>query len=485
MRARRWLAVAGLAAVAGALPAPAGAAEMELTFSIKEARAYGFRVPLRDEVIQAAGLRDQVQDQLQPCDPEEDPYRCDETAYNHRPNCPPGEAIGRLGAVPGPRATEGSGRITGGAGDEQGAGEAPARTSPITLNDLVALGTLGRVGASADATGLASSSYVDLSGRQDPEAHTESDAFTGNAPRYEERCTPRDGVPEDFVHLLSRSEPTPATSHLAECHGRECTFFGGAAIGSDVERGRAIVNLAQRGDRVVGRMEALLKEASWGDGQLAIDLLRTVVTFESDGTADGLRWTVATTAQGVTLGGRPITLPPGRIVNGGGLQVGVAAPYVVAAGDGSALDILAPGLFVAHQEQSAFFAGVELTASFGQQTPVTFTPGTDGDTDTVLGTGTGLDSTTFAPGSTSGVTPEDTPVVESVAGGETAEPEPVVSVFRVTTGAGPMALILGLAAVALVLLLSRWIGRYRWGRRLYRVQPFRGLDWLYRAFLKT
>ncbi|MGH2723409.1 MAG: hypothetical protein ACRDI0_03940 [Actinomycetota bacterium] len=482
-RFRRCLAVAGIAAVAGALPAPTGgAAEKELSFSIKEARAYGFRVPLRPEVIEAAGLRDQ----FDPCDPQEDPYGCDPTRYNHRPNCPPDEAVGRRGAVPRPQPVRGSGRVTGGAGDEHGAGDAPARSSPIALNDLVALGTLGRVGASADATGMASSSYVDLSGRQDPEAHAESDAFTGNAPRYEERCTPRDGVPEDYVHVLSRSAQTPATSHLAECHGRECTFFGGAAIGSDVERGGAIVDLAQRGDRVVGRMEALLKEASWGGGQLRVELLRTVVTFEADGTAEGLTWSVATTAEGVTLGGRPIALPPGRIVGAGGLQVGVAAPYVEAAGDGSSLEIVAPGLLVAHEEQSAFFAGAELSATFGRQAPGTFTPGEVGG-GTVLGTGTGTDTGgTFGPGFTPGVTQEETPAVEAAPGGDAGVvPEPAVQVVRFTTGAGPMAVILGLAAMALVLLLSRWIGRYRWGRRLYAVQPFRGLDWLYRAFLKT
>ncbi|HEX2031175.1 MAG TPA: hypothetical protein VHL78_07230, partial [Actinomycetota bacterium] len=252
---RRASAAALGALLAGTgLAAPAGAAETQVSFSIREARSYAFRLPLRGEVIMAAGLRDE----FDRCDPEEDPYRCDETRYNHEPNCPPAVAAGTEGVVPRPRPSPGTEPAAGGAGDRQGAEEAPARTTPVALNDLLSLATLSRFGASATAAGLASSSYVDLSGRQDPEAHTESDAFTPNVRDYEERCAPRDGVPEDYLHLLSRSEEAPGTYHLAECNGRECTFFGGAAIGSEAERGRTIVDVAQRGDRVVGRMEAVL-----------------------------------------------------------------------------------------------------------------------------------------------------------------------------------------------------------------------------------
>ena len=463
-----------------ALAPPVAAVETEVSFSIREARSYGVRVPLRGEVIEVAGLRDR----FDPCDPEEDPYRCDETRYNHEPNCPPAVAVGAEGAVFRPRAAPGTDTVTGGPGDRHGADEAPARTTPVALNDLLSLATLSRFGEAATAAGLASTSYVDLSGRQDPEAHTESDAFTPNVRNYEERCAPRDGVPDDYVHLLSRSEEAPATYHLAECNGQECTFFGGAAIGSDVERGRTIVDLRERDDRVVGRMEAVLKEASWGDGQLRIDLLRTVVTFESDGTAEGLSWTVATTAGGATLGGRPTALPPGRIVSAGGLQVGVAAPYVRASANGRDLEIVAPGLFVAHEQQSAFFAGAEVTASFSRQPVSEFEPTID---DVVAGTGgsSGFDGGfdvggTISPATSPDVTPTAVPEGE---GG--AVPEPAVSIVRLTTGTGPMAAVLSLAAAALLLLLIRWIGRYGWGRRLYRRQPLRAVDWLYRAFLKT
>ncbi len=52
-------------------------------------------------------------------------------------------------------------------------------------------------------------------------------------------------------------------------------------------------------------------------------------------------------------------------------------------------------------------------------------------------------------------------------------------------GLAELAPLLALALLGVLLILVRWIGRYSWGRRLYRVQPFRALDWLYRAFVKT
>jgi hypothetical protein len=228
-----------------------------------------------------------------------------------------------------------------------------------------------------------------------------------------------------------------------------------------------------------------LKEASWGDGELRIEQLETVVTFRSDGTPDGLRWSVTTTALGARLGGRPVALPPGRTVGNAELQVGVAAPFVDVAEDGGQLTIVAPGLYVAHAEQSAFFAGAEITGTFGRETPLSLPPLPEvRGAATAVGTGVGA-TTSFGSGTSFGPgqgLPAQTP---SPAGGAAPAPEPAVSVTELPTGAGPMATILALAAAALFLVLVRWIGRYEWGRRLYRVQPLRGLDWLYRAFLKT
>jgi hypothetical protein len=35
------------------------------------------------------------------------------------------------------------------------------------------------------------------------------------------------------------------------------------------------------------------------------------------------------------------------------------------------------------------------------------------------------------------------------------------------------------------LLMARWLQRFAWGRKLTRLQPFRFIDWMYRAFVKT
>jgi hypothetical protein len=162
----------------------------------------------------------------------------------------------------------------------------------------------------------------------------------------------------------------------------------------------------------------------------------------------------------------------------------VAAPFVEAAEDGSQLTLVAPGLYVAHAEQSAFFAGAEVTATFGRETPLSLPPLPPGGAGSVLGTGAGAESS-FGSGASLPGTPGLPAQTSSPAEDAAPAPEPAVSVTEVPTGAGPMVTLLALAAAALFLVLVRWIGRYEWGRRLYRFQPLRGLDWLYRAFLKT
>jgi hypothetical protein len=53
------------------------------------------------------------------------------------------------------------------------------------------------------------------------------------------------------------------------------------------------------------------------------------------------------------------------------------------------------------------------------------------------------------------------------------------------TGQVAIAAILAAGMAALLLLLVRWSRRWGWGRRLCRAQPLKGVDWLYRAFVKT
>ena len=45
--------------------------------------------------------------------------------------------------------------------------------------------------------------------------------------------------------------------------------------------------------------------------------------------------------------------------------------------------------------------------------------------------------------------------------------------------------ILAIGVLGLLMVFLRWSQQFEWGRRMYEVQPVRGFQWLYRAFLKT
>lgn len=467
--------LAGLAVPLGG--APAGAAG-ELKYAVGEARTYVYRVALRKEVIEAAR-------NLSPCDPEEDPYECDTSAYNHRPNCGPRLALGRTEDAPDPASAPETQPIEGASGDRSGPEEEPPLSSAITLNEMISLGSLVHNGPVVEAAGLASDGYVDLSGRQDPELHTESDAFTPNRRDYEERCLQEEKGSDDYRHFLSRSFDRPETYHLSECRGDECTFDR-LAFFAQAKEARTIVHLVERGGKVQGWLKANLQEFSWGEGgAFTVDELNTFVTFASDGTRGGLTWSVATTAQGAELGGRPVALPPGRMVGNDQLQVGVAAPHVGTSNDGADLRIVAPGLTIASQEQTAYFAGAELdVGGMGRRgAGLEFGEVPAGDPG-----GTTTTTTAAAP-----IVPEVDTGTEEVAaapsgGDESAEApaQAVVSLHRVgATGAAPMLTILALGFLATLAVLMRWMTRFPWWKQAVRVQPLRGLDWIYRAFLKT
>lgn len=480
-RRRALLLTACLAAVAVPLGgSPAGAAG-ELKYSVAEARTYVYRVALRKEVIEVAQNAD-------PCDPKEDPYECDDAAYNERPNCGPKIALGRTEDEPKAAPASETQAIEGAAGDGSGAEEEPPLSSAITLNEMVSLGSLVHNGPVLEAAGMASDGYVDLSGRQDPELHTESDAFTPNKPDYGERCLQEERGSDDYRHFLSRSFDRPETYHLSECRGDECTFDR-LAFFAQAKEARTVVHLVERGGEVRGWLKANLQEFSWGGGAFTVDELDTFVTFASDGTRQGLTWSVSSTAQGAELGGRPVALPPGRIVGNDQLQVGVAAPYVTTSKDGADLRIVAPGLTIASQEQTVHLAGAELDVggmglrsadpSFG---------------DLPTGAGDGTTTTTTTTGTTTPSSPAtDTGSGEVAAApsgdadqGEAPAPQAAVSVQRIgRTGLAPMLTILALGLIGTLAVLMRWMGRFAWWREAVRVQPLRGIDWIYRAFLKT
>src|SRR5687767_9695910 len=197
---RRVLCFVALIVVMLALVPPATTAQAQgadVSYSIKEARAYATKASLDKAVIEAAPK----------CNPDDDPkYKCDEGQWNHKPNCPEKIEIGAEGKVPAPKPPDVE-PIRGGAGETVGGEQPPPQSSPVRYNRFIALGTLSRVTGLKEARGYASRVYVDLSGRDEPEAHTESEAVGTQNP-WEERCFPEENAEPggNFTHLLSRSE---------------------------------------------------------------------------------------------------------------------------------------------------------------------------------------------------------------------------------------------------------------------------------------
>ncbi len=478
---RRLATLAALSILGAALLAPAAVAQSgDLKYSIKEARAYAYKASLDKLVVEAAPK----------CNPDEDKYKCDEGQWNHKPNCPKQIEFGRNGKAPKPKPPPVD-ATRGGAGEKTGGDQPPPQSSPIRYNRFVSLASLSRITGLKEARGFASETYVDLSGRDDGEIHTESEAY-GTARSYEERCWPEDAAKEgdNYTHLLSRSKRSLDTYHFSQCLHRQC-FFGApgpGTFGAEAEKAQAIVDLGEEGGSVVARMSSVVEDLKYGGGQFTVDSIRTFVEFTSDGTPQGLKWSVSSTANGAKLGGQPITLPPGRMVSGPGFTVGMAAPYVEAEEDGTKVTIVAAGLTIGTEQQAAFFGGAELYAGFGGGLDgFSLPPPSDTEFDDDVGGGGGFDSPVGGIGSVGGAG-FDTAApfgTDAAAAPQAAGIPEEVLVYEQPTGVGGVPLVIALALITWFLLMSRWLQRFGWGRKLARVQPFRTIDWVYRAFVKT
>lgn len=494
-RLSRTLATLAIVALIGALAiamSPAtGAQETVLTYTIKEARTYAYKVSLTKEIIEAAG----------PCeDDPRTPYNdCDKSVHTRTPNCPTSIALAGKKA---PEVTLPGGALpaSGGSGDALGtdpSGGSPPQANPVRLSELIPIAHMGNLGAALESGGLSSDTYVDLDGRQNPEAHTESDGFSPNLSRVEERCwsgwgdddKPNQIDPSSYAHLLSRSGAGPNTYHLAECKGEQCSRSQSTDGRPSFDEARMIVSLFESGGKIFGRMSAMVSEITFQQGVLSVDSVTSYLAFESDGTENGLKWTAFTSASGVKIGGQPVKLPPGTAVGGPALPgtetplfyVGLAGPYVRAAEDGTSLTMIAPGLYIGTDQQASFIGGAETYAGMGRVPPQPVGTGptlTDPGFDTITTTGT-------QPIPSIGNEPEGGGPVAPSAGLPEREGGRTVAVSEHHSGPLAMASILGTGAVLLLLLLAGWARRFEWARRLYSIQPFKTFDWLYRAFLQT
>jgi hypothetical protein len=477
------LVLTALVVLQSVLAVGPAAAKKRLIYSVKEARAYAVKASLAKEVIEA----------VPKCDPKADPYNCAE--YNHKRNCPKKIAIGPNGKLPQPTAPAGAEPTKGKSGAGEDATE-PPESSPVRINRFLSLAKLTHIFDVKEAGGLASSLFTDLSGRNEPEAHTESEAY-GNKASFEERCYWNDGSEGDesgYEHFLSTSSKELGTYHLAECVGRQCQFGAGV----NAERARSIVQLVEKKGKLTGSLRSSVDGISFADGLFTVDSVATFASFESDGTADGVKWSVWSAASGAKLAGQPVPLPPGETLEGPNFTAGVAEPYVSVPKDGRTLTMIAPGLHFGSEQQSVFFGGAEVRASMGKDTPFVFEPDipesdpgdpespSGGDDPAPISGGTGGSTGTsgsidLGGGGPAGADagPEDSAVPVGLTN------PGVTLLFEKATGIGAVPSLVALGLLCWMLLLARWLQRYSWGRRMTRYQPFRFVDWMYRAFVKT
>jgi len=460
VRALAGLAGAAIVALSPLAPsARAGSTPGVLTYSIREARAYAFKVSLSKQELQL----------IPACDPSTDPYGCDTSKYNHTPNCPASIALGRT--KPGPEPEPESGSIVASGDASSVIGDAPPnQSSPVRFNRLLSLGSLSSLGGFGSAGGFASDEYVDLSGRNTPEAHTQSEAFS-NLPDYEERCYPETNGSIDttsYEHLLSRSTETPSTYHLSECFGSRCTFGAGVTV----EHALELVDLRQTGDVVTARVQSALQGVRIAQTGLDVDAVVSYAEVRSDGTTRGFSWSVATSVAGAKRAGASIAIPAGHLVTLAGVALGIAQPYVAPSHDGHEATLVVPGLQIGSDPQAVLLGGAEIYGTFDRVPQVPFVP-------------INVARPFAVPPLPRAIVPPPPPVPPVARVPTVTAAAPRFAIRTEQSGMWGIITLLAAAAAAVALLLLRWSQRWSWGVALARRQPFKGVDWLYRAFVKT
>ena len=155
-------------------------------------------------------------------------------------------------------------------------------------------------------------------------------------------------------------------------------------------------------------------------------------------------------------------------------------------------------MFVATSQQTAFFAGAELTANFGSGSgsvtfpapPTSFGGGVPpASSSGGVSTGGGSVAPSGGGGVSSGTGGGGFGTGGGTGGGGTGttsapQTQPQFALLSKTDPPWAPVAILVLGTLGLLLVLLRWFQQFEWGRRMYEVQPMRSFQWLYRAFLK-
>lgn len=502
MQAKRIFSTVLLALLCVALVAPpAAAAEEEktvLTYSIKDARAFLWQISYPQRTF--------VTSFYAPCNPAEDPYKCDRANYNHQPNCDKDVALGRLEEAPEtPTAEEIADLNTY---DDGGTWEAAAWPAGNPVK-VIHGQTHGRLGSSPEAGGMATMFHTDFDGRREPEAHAESDAYVGNRADYEERCQIVDAITEDpnegpfNAHVLSRATQQPSVYSMAAFTTMEAPTPPGGN-----KESVSIVKLWEADGRVHGLLSSTVRGATLAEGQITVDAVRSVISFASDGTKKGLVAVARTTALGVTImGTRLPALDAGTVIPlGSDSFLGVIRPVVNVSDDGLHVVIRAPGMFLAantplnqvpipedpfnqdpfpedlrgqftlggslHSQEVVYLAGAIIDAGVGRAPVLKLPPLPE------------LPPLPLPP-------PILPPVITPPTSGTVLVPSPTQPValpyFEVRELAGgpwPLVSIAAFAVLGFLAIMGRWSMRFAPIRTLSRHPPFPAVSWVYRAFLK-
>lgn len=501
---KRVLAVAIIAMVFASLVLPSAlAAEPKtvLNYSIKDARAFAWQIHYPQSVF--------VTEKYAPCDPAEDKYGCDRTRYNQTPgSCDP--PLGRASeATETPTADE----LDGGVGPTEATGKPDFPVgNPVSVIHGLAL---GRLSSSPEAGGMSTMYYVDNSGRRETEAHTESDGYVGNRNDYEERCAVVDAFSETGMydgpisaHMLSRATQQPSTYNMAAFTTSDARSFPPEQPKESV----SIVKLWEKDGKVHGLLSSTVRGASLAD-QITIDVVRSIISFSSDGTEKGLTAIAKTEALGVRIAGQKIGgLSANEVIPlGDNNFLGVVSPMVQAFNDGHQLVIRAPGVFLAAHTT---LDQLPIPEDPFNQAPLNMVPGADRfKGQLTLGGKLYPDQVVYVAGALLdaglGRIPEFSlgplpplpplPQFPSVAPPPIAPPpfvgnvpvpapQPVGKARYVTKelagSAWTLAFIVGLTIIGLLGVMGRWSMRFPFAQRVAHVPPFPAFGWVYRAFLK-
>jgi hypothetical protein len=276
----------------------------------------------------------------------------------------------------------------------------------------------------------------------------------------------------------------------------------------------SVVKLWEAGGKVHGVLTSTVRGLRLAD-QITVDVVRSVISFSSDGTEKGLDAVAKTEALGVTIMGTklPALSAPSVIPLGNNSYLGVMAPIVQSADKGHQLTIRAPGLFLAANTPLNMLPIPENPFT---QPPLDQFPGGDPtkgqltlggklyEPQVVYVAGALLDAAmSRIPAFSLGPLPPLPPLpglppfrpglVTPPSITNTEVPVPAVTqavgaphyITRELAGsAWTLATIVAFTIIGLFGVMGRWSMRYEWAQKAARVPPFPAFGWAYRAFLK-